>query len=263
MIYFKKLIVIIFLANTFAFGHNIQNKIGDKDKKHIVFLVSIDENNYEADKTIPEFAKFLEEDLGYRTTVLIGKGPRQGYQFTDLETILNADLLVVFCRRLALPVSQMTMIKHYVNLGKPIMGIRTANHAFHILKGEIEKGHSDWKNFVPSILGCLNKGYGPVEPGIDVSVEKTGSSHEIIANLAKHKWHSTANLYLVDMVDFDAQVLLTGRSDELEMPIAWVRETPGNGKLFYTSLGHPTDFEMPAFINLLTNGIKWTLNEMD
>jgi len=30
--------------------------------------------------------------------------------------------------------------------------------------------------------------------------------------------------------------------------------------VFYTSLGHPKDFENPAFRRLLVNAIFWTLN---
>lgn len=262
MQHFKKLILILLLVNTFAFGNgDIVDEVKDPKKKHIVFLVSIDVNNYEADRTVPVFAKMLEEKLGYETTVLIGEGERQGYEFSNLETILKADLLVVFCRRLALPISQMSMIKHYLELGKPIMGIRTANHAFHILKGDIKENHTDWKNFVPMILGSLNKGYGPVGPGIDVTVESNSASHQIVSDLSSNKWHSSGNLYLVELVDFDAQVLLSGKSAEHEMPVAWVRNTPGNGRMFYTTLGHPSDFDMPIFVDLITNGVKWCVGE--
>lgn len=253
-------LVFLFVSSIIAFGSNETNI--SSEKKHIVFLVSIDKNNYEADRTVPEYATMLEKDYGYETTVLIGEGPRNAYKFPNLDIILEADLLVVFSRRLALPVEQMTLIKYYLKSGKPLVGIRTANHAFHILNMEIEDGHMDWKNFVPSILGCINRGYGPVGPGIDVNVDQSSTQHPIVRDLPKTNWHTTANLYLVSpLADYDAQVLLTGQSNDLKEPIAWVRNTSDNGRVFYTSLGHPADFEMPIFIKLLTNGIKWALNE--
>jgi type 1 glutamine amidotransferase len=43
-------------------------------------------------------------------------------------------------------------------------------------------------------------------------------------------------------------------------PVAWTN-SPRNGQspVFYTSLGHPDDFQNPAFRKLLLNGICWAL----
>jgi type 1 glutamine amidotransferase len=55
-------------------------------------------------------------------------------------------------------------------------------------------------------------------------------------------------------------VLLTGRAEGIAQPepVAWTRTGPGGGRVFYTSLGHPGDFEVPAFRALLRNAIYWT-----
>jgi type 1 glutamine amidotransferase len=42
-------------------------------------------------------------------------------------------------------------------------------------------------------------------------------------------------------------------------PATWAR-MHGKGRVFYTSLGHPADFDDPAFRKLLLNGICWTLD---
>lgn len=42
-------------------------------------------------------------------------------------------------------------------------------------------------------------------------------------------------------------------------PVAWTNTYEG-GRVFYTTLGHPGDFENPAFCQLLLNAIQWTLN---
>ena len=54
-------------------------------------------------------------------------------------------------------------------------------------------------------------------------------------------------------------VLVTGRVDggQQEEPVAWLYRTWGGGQAFYTSLGHPDEFEAPWFQNLLANGIYW------
>jgi hypothetical protein len=47
-----------------------------------------------------------------------------------IEHIPEADLLIVFARRLKLPPEQMQVIRRHWDSGKPIVGIRTASHAF-------------------------------------------------------------------------------------------------------------------------------------
>lgn len=50
------------------------------------------------------------------------------------------------------------------------------------------------------------------------------------------------NVYLVaPLFDRQATVLLTGKENDITQPIAWTR-TAGKSKVFYTSSGHPTDF---------------------
>ena len=126
------------------------------EKPHLVFLVSEDTLNYEAHRTIPQFAKELEKE--YRVTVIESEGSLAQSSFPGIEVLKEADLLIVFCRRLALPVKEMEVIKKHVNSGKPIMGIRTANHAFTVSAGPVPNGYLDWPEFVAAVLGCENSG---------------------------------------------------------------------------------------------------------
>ena len=229
-----------------------------KEKPHIVFLITKDSLNYEAHKTIPEFAEMLKKKYGYKVTVLLGKGDHGSYRYTGLEVLSQADLLVVFARRIALPHEQMNAIKNYLLKGKPLIGIRTANHAF-TMRGKIADGFEDWPAFVADILGCENRGYGPVEPGMDVSVVAEMASHPIVKDLQIQHWHSKGSIYLVaPLMDKEASILLEGKINDITEPIAWTRSA-GKSKIFYTSLGYPADFKTPSFITLLVSGIKWAL----
>lgn len=228
------------------------------DKPHIVFLISEDPDNYEAHRTIPPFAEFLEEEEGYEVTVLQAEGPRNSSRFPGLDVLAEADLLVIFCRRLAIPEAQLKAIKSYLAEGKPVVGIRTANHGFSVREGEIPAGFQDWPEFVPEILGSENRGYGPTEPGTQVKVNPEAESHPIVKDLPK-SWHSIGNVYYTaPLLDQAAKVLLTGTVNERVEPIAWTRMA-NNSRVFYTSLGHPSDFEVPQFRRLLINGIRWAL----
>lgn len=232
---------------------------GKQRKPHIVFLISEDPDNYEAHKTIPVFAGILEREHDFRVTILLGEGPREAYRFPNIDAVSKADLLVVFCRRLALPLQQLTVIRNYLKSGKPVVGLRTANHAFSIRETP-EEGHHAWWEFVPDVLGCENRGYGPVEAGTDIAVAEGAGDHPILQGVSPIGWHSAGNLYLVaPMIDHNATVLLTGAAANKAEPIAWTRMTADKSKIFYTSLGYPDDFEREPFKKLLVNGIKWAL----
>lgn len=249
-------LILLLLNSSAAVSQSLQ-----KEKKpHIVFLISEDPNNYEAHKTIPRFAEFLQHGYNYNVSVLLGSGNHNSFKFPNLEVISEADLVVIFFRRIALETKQLSLIKEYLKEGKPLIGIRTANHAFSVRSGEIPDGYQQWWEFVPEILGAENRGYGPTKLGTDVSIIPEAKDHPILEGVEPKEWHSTGNVYYVaPLVDRDAKVLLTGTVENKTEPIAWTR-TADNSPVFYTSLGHPDDFEMPQFRRLLVNAIQWALN---
>lgn len=233
---------------------------GQNEKPHIVFLISEDPDNYNAHKTIPQFADMLTREHGFQVSVLQGEGDLEAFHFPGLEVLSEADLLVIFFRRIALSHEQLNMIKHYLDKGKPLVGIRTANHAFSV-RGEVPDGYQDWWDFVPEILGCENKGYGSPELGTEVAVVPEEDDHPILEGFEPAQWHSKGNVYYVaPLLDQEATVLLTGRVENKVEPIAWTR-TAAKSRVFYTSLGYPEDFEIPQFRHLLVNGIRWALNQ--
>lgn len=229
---------------------------------HIVFLISEDPDNYGAHLTIPAFAKSLSETGQYKTTVLLGSSNRTSYRFPNFEIVNKADLVVVFTRRLALPSEQMDILKKYLQNGGGLVGIRTANHAFTLLKGEVaENGFEQWTEFVSTVLGCENRGYGLATAKTVVQVNERFLDHEILKGIQYRNWVSDGNLYLVEpLLDRNAQVLLQGLSDQKSQPIAWTRHY-GKSRVFYTSLGYPSDFKNENFIKLLENAMDWTLNK--
>jgi len=43
--------------------------------------------------------------------------------------------------------------------------------------------------------------------------------------------------------------------------VAWTK-THNGGRVFFTTLGHPQDFEVPSFRNMLINGIRWAAGDL-
>ncbi|MEO8962936.1 MAG: ThuA domain-containing protein [Ginsengibacter sp.] len=233
-----------------------------KPNSHIVFLISKDPLNYEADKTVPPFAEMLRKEYGFHVTVLMGEGQHGSYQYKGLDIIKDVDLLVVFCRRLALPFDQMDMIKNYLRAGKPLVGIRTANHGFSV-RDKVSDGFEGWWGFVPDILGCENRGYEAEELGTNVKIASTGVGHSILRGIDANNWHSNGQVYKVKpLVDSSMIVLLIGNptGSKGSEPIAWTRQTAHKSRVFYTSLGYPEDFKVASFRKLIVNAIHWALD---
>ena len=232
-----------------------------KGNTHVVFLISEDPNNYEATRTIPIFATKLKEDHGFQVTVLQGRGPRNAFSFPGLEVLSGADLLVVFCRRVALPTHELRIIKEYLRAGKPVVGIRTANHAFSPNE-PVDVGHEAWPEFVSDILGCENRGYGAEKFGTKVSIVPNMINHPILKGVKPSEWEGEGSIYLVaPLLDERATILLTGSAQQEVQPVAWTRKTEQNSRVFYTSLGYPSDFDKPQYVRLLVNGIFWAVNK--
>ncbi|MCG2462626.1 hypothetical protein K8352_17825 [Flavobacteriaceae bacterium F89] len=115
----------------------------DKNAKHIV-LISGDEE-YRSEEALPQLAKILSKRHGFNCTVLFAQDPASpGIVNPDylknipgLEALTSADMMIIFTRFRALPDNQMQYIDDYLKAGKPVMGIRTATHAFNFGKDSV------------------------------------------------------------------------------------------------------------------------------
>jgi hypothetical protein len=227
-------------------------------KPHVLFLISEDPDNYKAHETIPPYAESLQRAQNVRVTVLKGEGELTAFRFPRLiETLADTDLIVFYSRRIALPHDQLNAIKNHLKAGKPLVGLRTANHGF-APRGKIAEGHEAWPEFVSEILGVENTGYGAIKDGIKVSVVPAAAKHPILKGMPE-KWFSPTNIYKNKLLDQKSTVLLEGEAAGKVEPLAWTRMV-GKSKIFYTSLGHPLDFEIPHYRTLVTNGILWALD---
>jgi hypothetical protein len=102
-----------------------------------VVLISGDEE-YRSEEALPQLAKILAKHHGYTCTVLFAIGhdgtiePNRGDNIPGLEALRQADLMIIATRFRDLPDDQMKEIVDYVESGRPIIGMRTATHAFNL-----------------------------------------------------------------------------------------------------------------------------------
>ncbi len=142
----------------------------DKNAKHIV-LISGDEE-YRSEESMPQLAKILTKHHGFNCTVLFAQDPEHpgiidanyGKNIPGLEALDNADLMIISTRFRALPDNQMKHIDDYLKSGKPVIGLRTATHAFNFKDEDV----SSYKHYGNSYKGDMKEwadGFGRVVLG--------------------------------------------------------------------------------------------------
>ena len=128
-----------------------EGREGPGKGKHIV-LVAGDEE-YRSEEALPMLGKILSEHHGFRCTVLFSQNengeidPDARDNIPGLGELETADMLVLFVRFRKLPDEDMRWIVDHVESGRPVLGIRTATHAFsYPEESESRYKHWTWKN---------------------------------------------------------------------------------------------------------------------
>lgn len=224
---------------------------GDPRKK-LVMLIA--EPEYETARTLPAFAaRRLAKD--FRVVVVSGPTTPGATEFEHLEEIADADLLLVSVRRRTPPPGQLELIRRYVKSGRPVVGIRTASHAFRLMKGSPPDGQADWPDWDAEVIG--GNYHNHYREGSVAAVTATKPDHAILARVAL-PFSSRSTLYKVSPLRAGTDALLVAAiPSESPEPVAWTFTRSDGGRTFYTSLGSPSDFENPSFQQLLHNGILW------
>lgn len=229
-----------------------QGVVREKPARKPYVVLASGEAEYDSEATLPQIAQELESKHGMRCTVLAASGK------TDLpgvEALEDADLAVFYLSLLALPPSQLSQIKAYLGAGKPLVGLRTTLQAF-----------DNWKEFGEQVLGApFRYDYGSAS-STDVKVIPEATGHPILQGVAS-QFHCRSWLYHVLPLPGSVRPLLMGtaagesnRPERVANPVAWIRTYKG-GRVFYTSLGHPEDFQVEPFRKLLVNAVYWALGK--
>ncbi|MGH9158782.1 MAG: ThuA domain-containing protein, partial [Vicinamibacteraceae bacterium] len=101
----------------------------ERTMPHVAFVTGDDE--YRSEVTMPMIAKILSEEHGMRTSVASAKPTPQSKEHIEgLEALDEADLMVIFTRFRQLPDEELRHILAFTKSGKPMIGLRTATHAF-------------------------------------------------------------------------------------------------------------------------------------
>ena len=227
---------------------------------------------------MPLLAKVMEEEFGFRTTVLLPNGnPEQnknGEGIPGLEVLAKADVAIFFMRFLALEDDQFNMIADYISSGKPVVGFRTSTHAFKYPK---DHPKAIWNNEFGRRV--LRTSYIVHQTGAtQVEIINKHRNHPILNGIRETTFTSPGSLYLTRLEPGCIPLALgTGHRkgerlvendfgsfyiEETEKDIiAWAWENHWGGRVFSTSLGHLGDFAVEPAMRLLVNGICWAAGQ--
>ncbi|MGA2621785.1 MAG: ThuA domain-containing protein [Thermoguttaceae bacterium] len=253
-----------------------------------VVLVSGDEE-YRSEETLTQLGRILARHHGFTCTVLFAINPADGTidplvlnNIPGLEALRSADLMIISTRWRNLPDEQMRNIVDYLAAGKPVIGLRTATHAFNIPRDREYyrlSSNAPGGGFGREILGETwidHHGHhgaestrGVIAPGM--------REHPILRGFAD-VWGPT-DVYKVRLpLPGDStplvlgQVLqgmqpasppLPGAKNDPMMPIAWTKTYRGGegqvGRVFTTTMGAAADLASEGLRRLLVNAAYWCL----
>ncbi|GAA5506523.1 ThuA domain-containing protein [Novipirellula caenicola] len=229
------------------------------EQPHVVMLIA--EREYETDQTLPKFAEQHLQDR-YRTTMVFAK-PDDKNTLDGIDAVKDADVLLISVRRRALPESQLDLIRDYVASGKPVIGIRTANHAFSLRKEEPPAGHDQWIDWDAKVFGGSYTNHYGNDLKAKVTFRSDGAIPKtLLDGIRTQPFFAGGSLYKVAPLAEAAVVLMDGKVEgQGSEPVAWTFTRADGGKSFYTSLGHRDDFAGDVLPTLLKNAIRWSLEE--
>ncbi|MEZ6125303.1 MAG: ThuA domain-containing protein [Planctomycetaceae bacterium] len=248
----------------------------DKAVGHIV-LVAGDEE-YRTEESMPMLAKILSVRHGFRCTVLFSFGP-EGADYIDprnqaglrgLDALDTADLMLIGTRFRQPDDAGAAHITKFLNAGKPVLGIRTATHAFN---GNGHFGTIGFGEFGRRVLGEQWVSHHGAH-------KRQGARGVIEANLAGHPIlrgvkdvFCPSDVYgVVHLTDHDTILMrgavtetldpasepIAGEKNDPMQPFAWIHEYQrpdgsGTGTSFCTTGGASVDLVSEDLRRMVVN----------
>ena len=260
-----------------------QGTTGPGAGKHIVLLAG--DHEYRSEESLPALARILAKRYGFKCSVFVTTDPKTGFiepgssNITGLEALKTADLLVVFLRFQDFPDDQMQHIVDYLDRGGPVVGFRTATHAFQILRPDAKFLKYTWKGvegytggFGRQILGeTWVTHYGTNhKQSSRLLLQPDQSTHPILRGV-KDVWVQSGG-YTANPIE-GSHILAMGEildgmtpdspaaKDKPAMPVAWYRAyttaSGKSGRVFTTTHGASEDLLNEGFRRMAINACLW------
>jgi len=256
--------------------------------KHIVFLAG--DHEYRSEESLPAIARLLAKHQGFKCTVLFNIDKATGEivagtsDMPGMEALDTADLAVVFLRFQNFPAEQMKHLDDYLKRGGPVIGLRTATHAFKIESGEPFakysynfKGADYESGFGHQVLGQTWVGhYGANhKQSTRIAIVEDKKTHPILRGV-KDVWVQAGG-YVGKPTDGEILTMaqpLNGMTPDSPadatkppQPSEWTRSYKAangkTGRVFTTLYGTSEDITNDGYRRMIVNGCFWALGMED
>lgn len=275
-----------------------KGKPGPGSGKTIVLIAA--DQEYRSEQSMPMLANILATHHGFDCIVLFGvnadgladptmpvypeKGKEEEFQthrIAGLENLERADLVIFFTRLLTLPLEQQEQIVQYLDSGKPIIGLRTANHGF---RGPLPyKIDGKRVRFGEDILGGTFRGHHGNWHRDSTRGDLVDSmKHHPILKGVKDIW-GPSDVYRTykdgESLSKNCQALVYGQPligrkfggednpNKIPLPVAWIKNWTNSesqsARVFHSTMGSAKDFECEGLRRLVVNASYWCLEMED
>jgi type 1 glutamine amidotransferase len=247
MNYLRLLILIVVVAATQATAPPTSR--GDDAAPLKIHMIGIGE--YKPVDSLTAFKQYLEERYRLAITTSFSRESagkyKDGTTLPDLKKLRDADVLVIFARRINLAEDQMAIVRNHWEQGKAIVAMRTSSHAFQPADNEI---------FDQKVLGGHYSGAADYTTPFNAVPAEGQAEHPVLKDVGPI---TSKGYYGNRPLAADSLVIQVNDEPQrkTKRPVTWLHTYQG-GRTFYTSMGVPEDFQDEDFRRLLTNAIFWT-----
>lgn len=273
-------------------GLRFQSPAEKSNGKRIVLIAA--EQEYRSEQSMPMLAKILSTRHGFDCTVLFAvnskgqvdptmpvypeKGKENEFQphnIPGLDQLKEADLVIFFTRLLTLPLEQQKQIVSYIDSGRPMIGLRTANHGF---RGRLPyKIDGKQIQFGEQVLGGTFRGHHGNwhRDSTRGDIVETMKDHPILRGVANIWGPSDVYRTFPENGELprDCTALVNGQPligreqggesnpKKIPLPVIWIKPWKTSGgklaRVFHSTMGSGKDFENEGFRRCIVNACYW------
>ncbi len=263
---------------------------GPGDGRHVV-LVSA-EQEYRSEQSLPMLAKILAKHHGFHCTVLFGVNeqglvdPTKKIRWEDetvthdipgLEHLASADLVILQTRLITLPDEQVGHIIDYLDSGRPVIGIRTANHGFlqnfpyeidgkrvrfgeDVLGGSFRKHHGNWHRDSTRGIAVPEQADHPILRGVD---DVWGPSDVYRTYKEGESLRDECTALMLGQPLLGREHGDEPNPKKIPLPIAWTKSWTGStgktARVFHVTMGSARDYQSAGLRRMTINAAYWCL----
>ena len=153
----------------------------------------------------------------------------------------------------------MAIIRKYIEAGKPLVGIRTACHAFDT-RGKAPAGHAEWKSFDPDVLGGHYTGHHANDAHPEIALAPGNKTHEIIRDI-ETPFVSQGSLYKVSPLAAGTQATADGNDTRANRRAGRLGQHPRAMRGSFTHRWATAMISrIASFRKMLRNAVLWALD---